>query len=284
MSVTELPRRALHSYWRWRNSLDIRAGRRAKHVVICGCPRSGTSLLFNMVSASIAGFRCEPFERQAIRRQHRPGNYVTKFPLDLLNVNEIQKQNVLAKDIYFIAMIRDVRDLITSQHPMVPGRYFIGYQTSLWPEDPKFSTWDHKAPGIEAVYKAIRACSARTDINFLAVRYENLVTDSASVQKQIEEFIGITFTESFSDYHTRRSRHAYTYTGRHAARDASLVRESSQADPSRVGKWRDPVHAGIIRSQFRLYPELFQILIEDGYETDASWFKEFSHHVDESGT
>ena len=274
MSVRELPKCVLHSYWRWRNSLDVRAGRRAKHIVICGCPRSGTSLLFNMISASISGFRCEPFERQAIRKLHHRGNYVTKFPLDLLNVNEILNKNDLGKDIYFIAMIRDVRDLITSQHPMVLGRYFIGYRASLWPTAPGFSAWDYKAPGIEAVYQAIRACTARTDINFIRVRYEDLVTDSAAVQKQIEEFVGIAFTESFVDFHKRRRRHAYTYAGKHAARDSSLVRENSQADPGRIAKWRDPVHAGIIRSQFQQHPELFQILIDDGYENDVSWFNE----------
>lgn len=275
MSAIELPRRVLHSYWRWRNDLDIRAGRRAKHIVICGYPRSGTSLLFNMVSSSISGFRCEPFEQQAIRRLHRRGNYVTKFPLDVLNINVILNANLLAKDIYFVAMIRDIRDLITSRHPMVPDRYFIGYRASLWPTGPGFSAWDYKAPGIEAVYRAIRACAARTDVNFLAVRYENLVADSVSVQRQIERFVGITFADSFSDYHNRRDRHAYNYTGRYAARDPSLVRENSRADPSRVAKWRNPAHTEIIRSQFHQHPELFQILIEDGYEKDADWFNEF---------
>lgn len=275
MVVEKLPRRALHSYWRWRNQLNLRSGIRAKHIVICGCPRSGTSLLFNMVSASITGFRCEPFEKQAVQRLHRSGNYVTKFPLDVLQVSEILGSNKLEKDVYFIVLIRDVRDLVTSRHPLVPDQYFIGYRTSLWPGGRGFSHWEYNAPGIEAVYKAIRTCSARSDLNFLKVRYENLVGDSASVQKQIEEFAGITFSESFSDYHTRQRRHAYKYTGRYAARDASLVRESSQIDTSRISKWRDPRHADIIRSQFLQYPELFEILIEDGYEKDDDWFVEF---------
>jgi len=232
-------------------------------------------LLFNMIAASVTGFRCEPFEQQAVRRLHRRGNYVTKFPLDVLNVQEILEKNTLEKDVYFIALIRDVRDLVTSRHPMAPDRYFIDYRSSLWPKDSTFSKWEYEAPGIEAVYRAIRACAARADLNFLKVRYESLVTDSDSIQMQIAEFAGIRFSEAFSDYHTRRHKHVYKYVGRYEAKDASLVRESSQVDVSRIAKWRDPVHAEIIRTQFLAHPELFDILIEDGYEFDASWFREF---------
>ena len=262
----------VHSYWKFRNGVDIYLGNRSKHMVICGYPRSGTSLLYNMISASIGGFHCEKFEKRAIERLHRPGNYVTKFPLDILNVEEILNANVLFKDIYFLVCIRDVRDLITSRHPLVPDEYFIGYKNSLWPANPQFTEWRHNAPGIEAIYKAINACSSVQGINMLKVRYENLICDTRRTQEEIEKFLGLKFSGSFSDYHKRGHKHAYKYSGRYLAKDASLVRESSQIDIGRIAKWRSPDHKRIIDQQFSQYPELFEILVGDGYEKNNEWF------------
>ena len=272
MRVMELPRSLIHTYWRLKNRMDIRWGRRAKHIVICGYPRSGTSLLFNMISASIAGFRCENFEELALHRLHRSGNYVTKFPLDILNVDEIINSNPLEKDIYFVAMIRDVRDLVSSRHPMVPDRYFIGYQSSLWPKNKQFTEWQYEAPGIHAVYNAIQNCASRTDISFLKLHYEDLVSNPDQAQRRVENFASIKFVAPFSDYHKRQHKHAYRYADRHRAVDTSLVRENDQVDISRISKWNNPEHAGVIREQFSRHPELLQILIDDGYELDTQWF------------
>jgi hypothetical protein len=272
MLVKRLLRPALHSYWRFANRLDILIGHRGKHIVICGYPRSGTSLLYNMIAASIAGFRCEEFEMEAVYRLHRRGDYVTKFPLDILNIEEILSSNILAKDIYFLLLVRDVRDLITSKHPLVPDRYFIGYKNSLWPQDPQFAKWNYNAPGIEAIHEAMRACAARRDLKSLKISYETLVTDTDAIQRQVEGLVGMKFADSFRDYYKRPHKHAYKYSGRYQAKDASLARESAQVDKNRISKWRSPEHRQVLREQFSRHPELFQILIEDGYEKDTGWF------------
>jgi hypothetical protein len=272
MDIKTLLRPPIHFYWRLRNRIDIGFGKRSKHIVICGYPRGGTSLLYNMISASIGGFHCEEFEVPAVQRLHRSGNYVTKFPLDILNIDEIVHRNALFKDMYFIVLIRDVRDLVTSRHPLVPDRYFIGYKSSLWPQDPKFSKWHYGAPGIEAIFQAIRAGASRRDINVLTLRYEDLVRDTDGTQKRIEDFTDLKFSASFKSYHQREYKHAYKYNGRYEAKDASLARESTPVDASRVSKWKQPEHASIIYQQFSKYPELFDILIEYGYERDRTWF------------
>ena len=272
MLIKRLLRPVAHSYWRIANRLDIWRGHRGKHIVICGYPRSGTSLLYNMIAASIEGFQCEEFETEAVQRLHRRGSFVTKFPLDVLSIEQILRANTLSKDIYFLLLIRDVRDLITSRHPQVPDRYFIGYKSSLWPLDPRFAKWNYNAPGIEAVHNAIRDCASRRDIRTLQIRYETLVTDTDAVQRQIEDFLGVKFPESFADYDRRPHKHVYKYTGRYQAKDASLARESSRVDSKRVAKWRNPEHREVLQQQFSQHPELFQILIDEGYEQDAGWF------------
>jgi len=272
MVIKRLLRPALHAYWRFANRLDILLGHRGKHIVICGYPRSGTSLLYNMIAASIADFRCEEFEMEALYRLHRRGNYVTKFPLDILSIDEILNGNILAKDIYFLLLVRDVRDLITSRHPLVPDRYFIGYKSSLWPQDPQFAKWKSDAPGIEAIHDAMRTCASRRDLRSLRIRYETLVTDTDAIQQQVETLVGMKFAYSFRDYYTRPDKHAYKYSGRYQAKDASLARESAKVDKNRISKWRNPEHRQVLHQQFSQHPELFQILIEDGYEKDAEWF------------
>ncbi len=272
MPLRTLLQPLLHWYWRLGNHLDIRRGHRARHIVICGYPRSGTSLLYIMIAASIEGYRCEEFETLAVERLHRRGNYVTKFPLDILNVEAIRSSNVLSKDVYFLVLVRDVRDLITSRHPQVPDRYFIGYESSLWPQDPEFSRWDYSAPGIGAIHRAIQSCASDPRMKLLKVRYETLVTDTSGIQGGIEQFLSLTFPAKFADYYTRPDRHVYRYSGRYQAKDASLARESAQVDSNRIAKWKSPEHRAVVREQFTRHPELFQILIDDGYEADRKWF------------
>jgi hypothetical protein len=163
---------------------------------------------------------------------------------------------------------------------MVPDRYFIGYESSLWPQNKKFSEWRYDAPGIQAVYSAIRNCMSRTDINFLRLRYEDLVGETDRVQRSIEEFTSINFDVQFSDYYKRQHKHAYRYAGRHKAIDTSLVRESGRVDGSRVAKWRGSQHTAVILEQFSKHPELLQILIDDEYELDTQWFVDMQKPID----
>ena len=113
---------------------------------------------------------------------------------------------------------------------------------------------------------------SRCDINFLKLRYEDLVRNANRVQQRVEEFASLKFAISFYDYYKQQHKHAYRYAGRYRAMDASLVRENDQVDESRVSKWKNPEHAAIIRAQFSKHPELFDILVRDGYELDANWF------------
>lgn len=267
-------RNILHYYWFARNKTGALFGKNAKQIIICGYPRSGTSLLYNMISTSIKGFHCEPFEMEGIRRLHRSGNYVTKYPLDILSINELINNNKLDKKLYFIIVTRDIRDVITSRHPNLPDQYFIGYKHSWWPQDKNFSHWKYDAPGIEDIYSAITRYKNLNYINVMEIKYENLVKDPNKVQEQIKKFADVEFSGLFQDFYKRSDKHAYKYTGRFQAKDDTLVRENKQIDISRIAKWKNREHAEIIREQFSKYPELFDILINEGYEKDRDWFQE----------
>jgi hypothetical protein len=95
------------------------------------------------------------------------------------------------------------------------------------------------------------------------------------VQDEISGRMGISFQRPFSLFHESPDRHAYRYEGKHSPTLPEAVRENSPPDRSRIGKWRQPKHWHRIREQFTRHPELFQILREDGYEIDDSWFDSY---------
>lgn len=256
--------------------LRVTTGTRFVQLVVCGYPRGGTSLLYNMLSASLEGFRFEDFEIPAEYRLHRLGNIASKFPLDILNADRWPSLNVHHKRILVIGVVRDPRDVMTSRHPVVPDRYFIGHDHSWWPQNEDFSEWKFDAPGIIPVHRALQQMEQEEALSFLRVRYEDLVTDPEATQNLLAERFGLEFDHSFRDFHERRDRLAYRYQGRTAARDPSLVRENKAPDPTRAGKWRAPEHRARIIEQFTACPELFSVLRNDGYEPDDSWFEVYA--------
>lgn len=275
MDVLSYVRPVIFRYWKLKNAIKAIFGYKDRQIVICGYPRSGTSLLYNMISANIDNFICEEFEIQASRRLHRSGNYVTKYPLDVLDLDEIYEKNILNKDIFVIIVTRDIRDVITSRHPNLPDQYFIGFKHSWWPQNKEFTEWKYDAPGIEAIYQAIKKSRAMQDGNVIEVRYEDIVSDPDNVQSMLEKFLHVKFAGKFSEFHKMRKRHAYNYAGRYQAKDETLVRENKEVDLSRLAKWRRAEYRDILVDQFTKYPKLLEILIDEGYETDKSWFNRF---------
>lgn len=250
-------------------------GVRWRQLVVCGYPRGGTSLLYNMLSTSLEGFDFDDFEVPAEYRMHRLGNVASKFPLDVLNIRRFGDLNIHEKRVAVLAMIRDPRDVLTSRHPMIPDRYFIGYDHSWWPQNKQFSEWKYDAPGIVDVHEALVECEGSTPFDVLRLRYEDLVADPDAVQDRIVDRTGLEFSGRFRDFHKHEDRHAYRYEGRTAARDPSLVRESKAADTSRTGKWQKPEHRQRIIEQFEACPRLFEIVRAYGYESDDRWYEAF---------
>ncbi len=242
------------------------------HIAVVGFPRGGTSLLFNMLSTTLPGFRFDDFETRCVERLHRLGDYATKTPLDVLDVPRFPALNGNRKRIIVLAVARDVRDILTSRHPSIPDRYFIGWDASWYPQGPDTDEWGYTAPGVIEIDRAFTAASTVEGVSYTVVRYERLVAEPQAVQAELAEAYGLPFAGQFADFHQDGKRRAYRYEGRFAPRDPALVREDKPVDRSRSGKWRAPEHIDRIREQFDACPALFDILIRDGYEPDRSWF------------
>jgi hypothetical protein len=215
------------------------------HVVICGYPRSGTSLLYNMLATALPGFRRDAFEVHAGERIWRRGDWITKRPADVFFARVIARSNVHEKRLVFLIPLRDPRDVLTSVHPNVPGDYFIGYEkgwrVGLGEGGPSLD-----APGIAAIHAQIEA-------------------------------LRVTLARPLSAFHRHPEEHPYRYDAAHSApgADTTRAREQLAASASRCGKWREPEHRARIRSEFRSHPELFALLRAYGYERDDAWFRAY---------
>ena len=248
------------------------AGIEQHQLVVCGFPRSGTSLLYNMLSSSLPGYRFEPFEQYFMYRIHRLGNYATKAPLDVFHVPWIDGLNINQKRLVVLVLLRDIRDVLTSRHPLLPDQYFIGHDHSWWPQGKGLRDWRFDAPGALAIYEAIQSIRGRPDTTL--IRYEDLVKDPDAVQASITAKYGLLFDSPFSEYHQRPEKHAYKYEGRYTPVDPELVKEGLKSSSDRVARWRKrPADVQRILDQFSECDLLFAVLEDSGYETSREWFE-----------
>lgn len=217
-----------------------------KPVVICGFPRSGSTLFYNALRSTVTNYRFFDKEQQALQIPKKY-NFVSKRPKDCYNVKEIKEKF----NPYFIFMVRDPRDVITSVHAHSEGQYKVGAEYSL--KTGKKGVCG-KTEGMLSYWKALKNMPEYT----IFIYYEELVTDPDKVQNDLKKIF--KYNGKFTDFHTKQipPRLAHPLNG---------VRPISD---SNIGRWVN--HQKRVKDQFTKYPSMFKMLIELGYEKDTEWF------------
>jgi hypothetical protein len=253
-----------------------------RQIVICGFPRSGTSLLYNMLAVALPHFGRDPFEASALTSIWRFEDRLSKLPLDVFRLEELVSRNEHGKRLHVLAPLRDPRDLVTSVHPNVPDAYFIGWDTSYRVGLGEAGAPEPMMPGIGAIEAALQAIARHPGLEVLRFRYEDLVRDPGSVERWLAERLGLAFRARFVDFHLERERLPYRYDATHLRPDADrrMVREDRPLDATRAGKWRAPEHRERIRDQFGRHPELLALVRDWGYEPDDTWFEPYRGATD----
>jgi hypothetical protein len=212
------------------------------HVV--GCPRSGTTLMAEMLATSFAGVGHDEHELSIFKRP--PGAhalYVSKKPADVKRIGPLLRAD---PHLFVIGVHRDPRAVITS---IIAGdeRYRISYRA--WAQ----------------CMRAARELAGHP--RFLDVRYERLVAEPDAVQAEIERrFPFLVRRHPFSEFaqHARPTKEALGALGGVRAPDA----RGSE-------RWR--AHLPRVKAELLRHPEMAQALIDLGYERDAAWTAELAH-------
>lgn len=227
--------------------------------------------MYNMISSTLPNYRYTKFEKYFIYNLHKIGNIASKAPLDIMHLESIDNLNINKKKMTILIVVRDIRDIITSRHPIFPDKYFIGYDHSWWPQNESFTKWKYDAPGILDVHKSILKSIGRPDS--MLIKYEDLVSKPNVIQNDLGSKFNLKFTTLFSDFHMQSDKHAYRYSGRYAPKDSNLVLENKKVLANRINRWMTDIQSiDRVKQQFVSCPELFSVLEYYGYENSRQWF------------
>lgn len=217
------------------------------HIVICGFPRSGTTLLQMILENGIVGVRRFGREvgawRAATYSWRNHAVVVSKVPRDVFRLPPLREfyQERRAR-LRVLLMLRGPRDVLTSQRRFGgPQGYCVG------PE-----RW-------QSYYTAF--LSRRHDEDVRVVRYEDLVCEPHEQQKRIEAFTGETSSIPFVDFHAIYRPDFQT----------STLNGLRPIERTLIARWAEPQHRARLREMLHCIPELPAALIRLGYETDDRW-------------
>jgi hypothetical protein len=235
-----------------------------RHIVITGQPRSGSTLLYNMLRHTLQGFGLFDAEVPAAGKLHLSGSHCSKRPKDIFDTPNIMKVNRGRKRIDLIVTIRDPRDVLTSRHNSVPDDYFIGADYCYFvPERGKPTLTD---PGYLHIQKAILDV-ARGDLfpqGIFLMKYEQLVSDPEGIQRLLATQLNLRFEGRFSEFHKQKLPTKLT-------KPLNGVRA---VEIGRRRRWAAPEHRARIIDQFTRFPVLHDVVEGMGYEQDRGWFEE----------
>ena len=233
------------------------------HVLICGFPASGTTLLQLMVENGLPAARRFGTEvggwRAATYAWRNHAVVISKVPHDVFRLAPLRAFYATRRaELKVLLTSRDPRDLLTARRPKTGiggagcGRHGGGTDA---PTDEYCLT-----PNQWRQYW-VAYCQNRHHPDVKIVRYEDLVTDIAAEQARVERFVGHPMAVPFADC-MKVDRPDF---------DAATLRGRRPVDTSRVARWRDPAHAGRLSAVLAVLPELPAAVVDLGYEPDASW-------------
>lgn len=241
---------------------------RQKQVIICGFSRSGSTLLYNMLRyAAGADVLAPEHETSAMAiLAEDAGAALTKRPLDVFRIGELRKTNAERKDLRLIIVVRDPRALVSSVHQNVPMQWFQGFDHCFLMAESGLSFCN---PGVIATHLAAsEAC--RSGLPVMVCRYEELLAAPELMQKRIAEFTGFEMQRNFANFHSSDI----------PLRLQGPLNGVRPIDLSRLRPWlADTAAAERVVRQFRLAPQLFDVLAAWGYESKHDWFHDLTASV-----
>lgn len=223
-------------------------------IIQCGFPRAGSTLLYLMMRHSVTNFKF--FEKETKALSTKGGDIVTKRPMDIFDYKKIINK---WPDTKFIINIRDPRSVLTSIHANSEGQYKVNWDYSVKTgigKDGVGKVMPGKTKGLmdymNVIYDVPQA---------IFVYYEDLIKAPDIEHQRIGEFCNFKYHDTFSNFHKQKIPNLL----RHQLNGVRPL------DMAPIEKWRN--HPERIKQQFKAFPDLFDALIQLGYEKDREWIK-----------
>ncbi len=216
-----------------------------KRIHIVGCPRSGTTLLMELMTACFEPDAACDHEISVFEpTPENAGIYFSKKPTDILHVKHIFDRD---PNLFVLYLVRDPRAVITSKHHSNRHIYFCNYK--IWKK------CDAAAQGYEGHPR------------FLELRYEDLVAAPDLCQKKIlAKFSFVKKQHDFSGYE------GFARPPENALKAMEGLRPVTTAS---LEKWKE--HLPRIKEQLIRNPQLRSDLIRRGYEPTSDWEEQLAH-------
>jgi len=238
--------KVLSLWWRF-------SGVTSRHLVISGCSRSGSTLLYSMLRHSVGASVCMPArELPALQTQTlKCSKIITKRPLDIFELEAIDETIGKFRDVLHLILLRDPRDLVSSRHEYVSNQYFQGYDYQFLIRD-GFKSFT--GPGLGAIAEAVRKVK-NDNRRIYTMRYEELVCDPERARQVIGFATGFELRNSFSTFHESKI-------------PQDLVDALNGVRPVEAPKkpaWTESGRYERVLRQISTFPELESLALEWGY-------------------
>lgn len=238
-------------------------------VILCGCPRSGTTLLMSMLDSHpqlhVIPFETVVFQYRKLidrvfksRSMHQwlqklqlisylfssrikpsANRWCEKTPLNILNVNEINE--LFNGRVQFINIVRDGRAVVSSKH----SRYGYMVKPELW-------------------YRCINSgINHKAMPNFYTVRFEDLVQNPVETLKGIKQFLKLE--NDFSEHwYAQTSIKGEIISLVNGLSEGSAI--TKQIDPASLFSWKKSDSPWL--SEFMDSSKYMEMNSNLGYKTD----------------
>ena len=178
------------------------------NIVICGYPRSGSTMFFNMLRSTVQGYNFTDKECSAyFALRESPWPLITKYPSDCFYADEILDIDPKAK---FIVMIRDPRSVLCSKHKTTGDLYKVSWNKTVF-GNPALTglqkrnrdRYQNTSPGRYRSKWGLLDWDAVIDLvpNPYILRYEQLVTALPQVQATLGKRFGFEYAGNFADFY-----------------------------------------------------------------------------------
>ncbi|TWF57155.1 putative nucleotide-diphospho-sugar transferase [Neorhizobium alkalisoli] len=218
------------------------------HILLCGMSNAGSDILFDLLKefATNATFVDKGMAASELYKSSK-AHVVSERPLDILPLRRFRESVKETISVRPIVMMKDIRAVMTETSDRYPNVYQTGYDHSLM--DYGQGRVAYSNPGILFTEKVISNFH-KNDQDVLVLRFEDLLIEPSETRKKIEKFTGLNIGSEF-------------------IQAVDIIRAQTLSAGS---AWFSDRHADRVVRQFRLAPELFEILDRWGYGTDRLWF------------